>query len=184
MAILDEYYQVVQSSIFKLERSVTYICGMISYANSSILHSAPPLTRNLSPLNFSLVGKHSPIAYEVVEVSLPTCVDGPNGLNSYFSTPHGPHHLFDGDGMLHSIKISDGKVIFCSRIMKTYKYTKGARYWLFLVINYFSIFTNLLTTMARYTIAFGRTFGEYNVHRGTDNTNTSITHFGGILEYD
>ncbi|WKA06117.1 hypothetical protein VitviT2T_024034 [Vitis vinifera] len=36
-----------------------------------------------------------------------------NGLNPHHQ-PHGPHHLFESDGMLHSIPLSDtGQATFC-----------------------------------------------------------------------
>ncbi|KAJ6906599.1 hypothetical protein NC652_024115 [Populus alba x Populus x berolinensis] len=37
--------------------------------------------------------------------------------------PHGPLHFFEGDGMLHSLKLSGGQAAtHCSRYVKTYKY--------------------------------------------------------------
>lgn len=69
--------------------------------------------------NFAPVDELPPTECEVVKGSLPPCLDGAyirNGPNpQYF-------HLFDGDGMLHSTRISQGKAIFCSRYVKTYKY--------------------------------------------------------------
>ncbi|KAK6116913.1 hypothetical protein DH2020_049288 [Rehmannia glutinosa] len=149
----------------------------------------PPLRPTIDPKyvlagNFAPVDELPPTACEVEEGALPPCLDGAyirNGPNPQF-TPRGPHHLFDGDGMLHAIKISNGKAIFCSRFVKTYKYTAERDIGFPVVINYFSAYTSLLSTVARYTVAFGRVIsGEYDVCRGTGNANTSVSHFGGKL---
>ncbi|KAL0447661.1 UNVERIFIED_CONTAM: putative carotenoid cleavage dioxygenase 4, chloroplastic [Sesamum latifolium] len=74
--------------------------------------------------NFAPVDELPPTPCEVVEGSLPSCLDGAyirNGPNPRFIPP-GPYHLFDGDGMLHMIRISRGEATFCSRYVKTYKY--------------------------------------------------------------
>ncbi|KAL0438795.1 UNVERIFIED_CONTAM: putative carotenoid cleavage dioxygenase 4, chloroplastic [Sesamum latifolium] len=74
--------------------------------------------------NFSPVDELPPTPCQVVQGSLPSCLDGVylrNGPNPQF-IPRGPYHLFDGDGMLHMIKISRGQATFCSRYIKTYKY--------------------------------------------------------------
>ncbi|KAH0645584.1 hypothetical protein KY284_033468 [Solanum tuberosum] len=60
--------------------------------------------------NFAPVDELPPTECKVVEGSLPSCLDGAyirNGPNPQY-LPRGPYHLFDGDGMLHSIKISQG----------------------------------------------------------------------------
>uniref|UniRef100_M0ZPA2 Carotenoid cleavage dioxygenase 4 n=1 Tax=Solanum tuberosum TaxID=4113 RepID=M0ZPA2_SOLTU len=60
--------------------------------------------------NFAPVDELPPTECKVVEGSLPSCLDGAyirNGPNPQ-NLPRGPYHLFDGDGMLHSIKISQG----------------------------------------------------------------------------
>ncbi|KAJ6671684.1 CAROTENOID CLEAVAGE DIOXYGENASE 4 CHLOROPLASTIC-RELATED [Salix viminalis] len=36
--------------------------------------------------------------------------------------PNGPLHFFEGDGMLHSLKLSGGQATYCSRYVRTYKY--------------------------------------------------------------
>jgi len=87
--------------------------------------------------NFAPVDELPPTECEVVKGTLPPCLNGAyirNGPNpQYF--PRGPFHFFDGDGMLHSTKISQGKAIFCSRYVKTYKYLveKKAGYQSFLM---------------------------------------------------
>ncbi|KAK3435182.1 hypothetical protein EUGRSUZ_D02555 [Eucalyptus grandis] len=90
----------------------------------------PPVKPSLDPRtvlsgNFAPVDELSPTECEVLEGSLPQCLDGAyirNGPNPQF-VPRGAYHLFDGDGMLHSIRISRGRATFCSRYVKTNKYT-------------------------------------------------------------
>ncbi|KAL0407966.1 UNVERIFIED_CONTAM: putative carotenoid cleavage dioxygenase 4, chloroplastic [Sesamum radiatum] len=125
-----------------------------------------------------------PHVCEVEEGSLPPCLDGAyirNGPNPQFIPP-GPYHLFDGDGMLHSIRISKGQATFCSRFVKTYKYNVEREFGSPVVINYFSAFTSLPASVARCAVFFGRVLsGQYDIRRGTGNANTSLAHFGGKL---
>lgn len=63
--------------------------------------------------NFLPVDELPPTACDAVEGSLPPCLDGAyirNGPNPQF-IPNGPYHYFEGDGMLHMIKISKGNFI-------------------------------------------------------------------------
>ncbi|KAK4422450.1 putative carotenoid cleavage dioxygenase 4, chloroplastic [Sesamum alatum] len=149
----------------------------------------PPLRPSIDPKlvlsgNYAPVEELPPTVCEVEEGSLPSCLDGAyirNGPNPQFIPP-GPHHLFDGDGMLHSIRISQGKATFCSRFVKTYKYNVEREFGTPVGFNYFSAFTSLPASVARYAVAFGRVLsGQYDVRRGTGNANTSLAHFGGKL---
>ncbi|KAL0360886.1 UNVERIFIED_CONTAM: putative carotenoid cleavage dioxygenase 4, chloroplastic [Sesamum radiatum] len=117
---ISENKKEKQSLLANMFKSVDdYICNYLDL----------PLRPSIDP-NYVLFGNFSPVdelpptPCEVVEGSLPSCLDGVylrNGPNPQF-IPHGPYHLFDGDGMLHMIKISRGKATFCSRYVKTYKY--------------------------------------------------------------
>ncbi|KAJ0948024.1 putative oxidoreductase [Helianthus annuus] len=71
--------------------------------------------------NFAPVDELSPTKCEDVYGSLPSCLDGVyirNGPNPQFISS-GPQHYLDGDGMVHSIRISQGCATFCSRYIKT-----------------------------------------------------------------
>ncbi|KAE9459062.1 hypothetical protein C3L33_09038, partial [Rhododendron williamsianum] len=96
---------------------------------ASYLTKSPPLHPSVDP-NFVLTGNFAPVDETppteclVVEGELPRSLHGVyirNGPNPQHQ-PLGPHHLFEGDGMLHSILLSQGRAIFCSRYVKTYKY--------------------------------------------------------------
>lgn len=169
-----------QSLLTTLFNSVDeFVCNFID----------PPLRPFIDPKivlsgNFAPVDELAPTPCEVEEGSLPPCLDGAyirNGPNPQF-IPRGPYHLFDGDGMLHSIRISKGKAKFCSRFVKTYKYTVERDIGAPVVINYFSAFTCLPATLARSTVAIGRVLsGQYDIRRGNGGANTSLAHFGGKL---
>ncbi|KAL3580956.1 hypothetical protein D5086_018791 [Populus alba] len=88
-----------------------------------------PLDPSIDPCqvftgNFAPVDELEPTNCTVVEGELPSCLNGVyirNGSNPQHM-PHGPLHFFEGDGMLHSLKLSGGQATHCSRYVKTYKY--------------------------------------------------------------
>ncbi|KAI3472931.1 hypothetical protein Pfo_030886 [Paulownia fortunei] len=124
-----------------------------------------------------------PTACEVVEGSLPPCLDGAyiqNGPNPQF-IPHGSSHLVDGDGMLHSIKISRGKATFCSRFVKTYKYMVERDLGYPVFPNIFASFNNNLTASMGLNIARLLTGQFHPFINGLGTANTSLALFGGHL---
>ncbi|GER26753.1 carotenoid cleavage dioxygenase [Striga asiatica] len=153
-------------------------------------HVDPPtLPPNIDPNlvlsgNFSPVPELPPTPCHVAEGSLPRALDGAyirNGPNPQFP-PHGPHHLFDGDGMLHCVRISGGRATLASRFVRTYKHEVERSVGSPVVVNYFSAYTSLAATLARYAVAAGRLVsGQYDLRRGTGNANTSVSRFGGGL---
>jgi len=71
--------------------------------------------------NFAPV--HEEIASENLKVigEIPTDLSGMlvrNGANPQFP-PLGQYHWFDGDGMLHGVRISNGKAAYCNRYVQT-----------------------------------------------------------------
>ncbi|XP_073146185.1 probable carotenoid cleavage dioxygenase 4, chloroplastic [Henckelia pumila] len=149
----------------------------------------PPLRASIDPKhvlsgNFSPVEELPPTACEVVEGTLPPCLDGAyirNGPNPQF-IPGGPYHLFDGDGMLHSIRIRDGEATFCSRFIKTYKYEIEREIGSPVILNVFSAFNGLAASIARCAVTFGRVLaGEYDPRNGIGTANTSLALFDGNL---
>ncbi|XP_010910622.2 9-cis-epoxycarotenoid dioxygenase NCED1, chloroplastic [Elaeis guineensis] len=79
--------------------------------------------------NWAPVGELPPTPCPVVRGRIPSCLAGGayirNGPNPQH-LPRGPHHLFDGDGMLHSLLLpsisATGDALLCSRYVRTYKY--------------------------------------------------------------
>lgn len=149
----------------------------------------PPTKPSVDPRfvlsdNFAPVGELPPTECEVVEGVLPSCLDGVyirNGPNPQF-IPRGPYHLFDGDGMLHSIRISNGKATLCSRYVKTYKYMIEREAGTSVFPNVFSGFNGLVGSAARGSLAAARFIaGQFNPSNGTGVANTSLVYFGNRL---
>ncbi|XP_073301865.1 probable carotenoid cleavage dioxygenase 4, chloroplastic [Primulina huaijiensis] len=149
----------------------------------------PPLRSAVDPKfvlsdNFAPVHELPPTPCDVVEGSLPLSLDGAyirNGPNPQF-LPRGPYHLFDGDGMLHSIRISGGKATLCSRYVKTYKYKVEREKGFSVIPNVFSGFNGLSASAARGALAVARILaGQFNPTEGTGLANTSLALISGNL---
>ncbi|XP_057811819.1 probable carotenoid cleavage dioxygenase 4, chloroplastic [Salvia miltiorrhiza] len=146
-----------------------------------------PLPPSLDPKhvlsdNFVPVGEFPPTACDVVEGSLPSCLDGGayirNGPNPQF-TPNGPYHLFEGDGLLHMIKFSQGKPTFCSRYVNTHKYAVEREMGYPFVPSIFSCFNGgLCASVSRFLLTAARIlsghFDPINQGFGTANTNLAL----------
>ncbi|KAL7159765.1 hypothetical protein ABFS83_01G049900 [Erythranthe nasuta] len=149
----------------------------------------PPLKPSLDPRyvlsdNFAPVDELPPTECHVVEGSLPPSLDGAyirNGPNPQF-LPRGPYHLFDGDGMLHSVRISNGKATFCSRYVKTYKYEVEKEQGFPVIPNVFSGFNGLSASAARGAVTAARFLaGQFNPLNGIGLANTSLALISGKL---
>ncbi|KAL3632137.1 ccd4,nced4 [Castilleja foliolosa] len=139
------------------------------------------LSGNFAPVKNEL----PPTPCEVVEGSIPSCLDGVyllNGPNPQFD-PIGPYHLFDGDGMLHMIKISGGQATFCSRYVKTYKYTLEHDLGYPVIPSPFSSFNGILASIARVGLSVARVVaGEFDpLVNGYGTANISVAVIGGKL---
>ncbi|KAH6824456.1 nine-cis-epoxycarotenoid dioxygenase 4 [Perilla frutescens var. hirtella] len=96
---------------------------IINFIDSPTLHPSINPKHVLSG-HSAPVDELPPTACAVVEGALPPCLDGAyirNGPNPQF-IPKSPYHFFEGDGMLHVIRISQGKATFCCRYVKTHKH--------------------------------------------------------------
>ncbi|XP_074283406.1 putative carotenoid cleavage dioxygenase 4, chloroplastic [Silene latifolia] len=149
----------------------------------------PPRCSSVDPRlvlsqNFAPVDELPPTECEIVEGVLPSCLDGAyirNGPNPQF-LPHGPYHLFDGDGMLHAVRISNGKATLCSRYVKTYKYMMEHEAGTSIIPNFLCGCNGLLGFAARVTLAVAKIIaGQYNPSNGIGLANTSLALFGDRL---
>ncbi|KAJ4881006.1 hypothetical protein Rs2_38061 [Raphanus sativus] len=134
------------------------------------------LSNNFAPVLDEL----PPTECDIIHGSLPPSLDGAyirNGPNPQF-LPRGPYHLFDGDGMLHAIRIRNGKATLCSRYVKTYKYNVENKNGAPLIPNVFSGFNGVPASLARGALtAFRVLAGQYNPVNGIGLANTSLAFF-------
>ncbi|GKD64700.1 probable carotenoid cleavage dioxygenase 4, chloroplastic [Tanacetum coccineum] len=116
--------------------------------------------------------------------SIPVGLDGAyirNGPNPQFY-PSGPHHYFDGDGMVHCLRISHGRASFCSRYVKTNKYFSEKKLRSHVVPNVIGGMHVLGPFVARVALFILRAvFWQYDIGKGFGVANTSISSFGGRL---
>ncbi|XP_030540284.2 probable carotenoid cleavage dioxygenase 4, chloroplastic [Rhodamnia argentea] len=150
----------------------------------------PPLKPSVDPCHV-LSGNFAPVPDELPPTDclvesgrLPACLDGAylrNGPNPQF-LPRGPYHLFDGDGMLHSIKISRGRARLCSRYVRTHKYSVENSLGMPVLPNVFSGFNGLAASAARGALLAARmAAGQFNPANGIGLANTSLAFFGNRL---
>nr|AKN09911.1 carotenoid cleavage dioxygenase [Crocus ancyrensis] len=138
--------------------------------------------------NFSPVGELPPTPCPVVRGSIPSCLGGGtyirNGPNPQH-LPRGPHHLFDGDGMLHSLLLPSGggtaPATLCSRFVQTYKYLVEREAAAPVLPNVFSGFHGV-GGIARGAVSAARVLtGQMNPAEGVGLANTSLLFFAGQL---
>ncbi|XP_071718223.1 probable carotenoid cleavage dioxygenase 4, chloroplastic [Rutidosis leptorrhynchoides] len=140
--------------------------------------------KNVESGNFSPIDELPPTQCDLIQGTLPSALDGAyfrNGPNPQF-VPNGPYHLFDGDGMLHAIRISQGNATLCSRYVKTNKYEleKDAG---FPIIPFFFTGFDSVTTIITYMVVIAHHFltRQFDPHKGFGLANTNLTFFGNKL---
>ncbi|CAM9000804.1 unnamed protein product [Rhodiola kirilowii] len=87
-----------------------------------------PLSKTTDPL-VQIGGNFSPVPEQPVRQALPVtgeipaCINGVylrNGANPLFA-PVAGHHFFDGDGMIHAVKIENGEASYACRFTETHR---------------------------------------------------------------
>ncbi|KAK6130453.1 hypothetical protein DH2020_035863 [Rehmannia glutinosa] len=179
---VDDHHQkkkrsLLQSTFKSLD---DFICDFLDLPLRPHIDPKIIFSGNLAP-----VDELPPTACDVVEGSLPSCLDGAyllNGPNPQFK-PRGPYHLFDGDGMIHMVKINGGKAPFCSRYIKTYKYMLERDLGYPIIPSPFSSFNGVMASVARVGLIVARVVsGEFNpLINGYGTANTSVAVIGGKL---
>ncbi|XP_047978502.1 probable carotenoid cleavage dioxygenase 4, chloroplastic [Salvia hispanica] len=152
----------------------------------------PPLRPAIDP-NHVLSGSLAPVSElpptpcTVTEGSLPPCLDGAyirNGPNPHFTPKSRPYHFLDGDGMLHVIKISQGKPpTFCCRYVSTHKHAAERDAGYPFVPSVFSSFTCTAASTARAALLAARVIsGQLDpANCGFGAANTSLALISGRL---
>ncbi|XP_071721610.1 probable carotenoid cleavage dioxygenase 4, chloroplastic [Rutidosis leptorrhynchoides] len=149
----------------------------------------PPLHLSVDPNhvlcdNFGPVDELSPTECDVIHGSLSilSCLNGVYiriGPNPQFTT-NGPHHYFDGDGMMQSLRISQGRATFCCRYVKTNKYLFEHQVGSCIIPNIIGGMQDLGPFIARATLYVARAIlGHYDMSKGFGVANTSVAFFGG-----
>ncbi|CAI7768680.1 unnamed protein product [Closterium sp. NIES-54] len=106
-----------------------WLCDAIErFLNARI--KTPPSTTYLTGV-FAPVDKEiGPVADLPVTGQLPECLNGEfvrNGPNPKFA-PTFSYHLFDGDGMLHGVRIKDGRASYVNRWVRTSRLEQESAY--------------------------------------------------------
>lgn len=182
------------SSSSRPQPSTTLPAGALFNALDDLINNFidPPLRPSVDPKrvlsdNFApVIDELPPTKCQIEHGSIPPCLDGAyirNGPNPQF-LPRGPYHLFDGDGMLHCLHVSQsGKsATLSSRYVHTYKYNIERRAGHPLIPNVFSGFNGLTASAARGALSAARVFaGHYNPANGIGLANTSLAFFADRL---
>ncbi|WOL04314.1 zeaxanthin 7,8(7',8')-cleavage dioxygenase, chromoplastic [Canna indica] len=139
--------------------------------------------------NFAPVDELPPTPCPVVRGAIPRCLAGGayirNGPNPQH-LPRGTHHLFDGDGMLHSLLLPSGSdgtapATLCSRYVRTYKYLLERDAGAPVLPNVFAGFYGA-AGLARGAVSAARVLtGQMNPTEGVGLANTSLAFFGNHL---
>ncbi|KAA8544388.1 hypothetical protein F0562_022400 [Nyssa sinensis] len=185
------FYKPHFQAVAQSSKSVNKLGALPSSSQTVAVHHNPSIietennTKKVDPKfvltgNFAPVDEMPPTQCLVIQGELPQSLNGAyirNGPNPQHQ-PLGPHHLFEGDGMLHSIRLSGGQAIFCSRYVKTYKYNLERKAGVPLIPNFLSGFYGLTDLFRGTIIILARAInGQINLAEGFGVANTSLAFF-------
>ncbi|KAJ7522675.1 hypothetical protein O6H91_18G022000 [Diphasiastrum complanatum] len=114
----QNFFQKIASDTLGIMES-----ALISYIerNSSLRSTVDPSIQLVG--NFAPVSEHPPQHDLPITGNLPQSLDGVyvrNGANPRYK-PTAGHHFFDGDGMIHAVRIKEGNASYCCRFTRTYR---------------------------------------------------------------
>ncbi|CAA0838277.1 Probable carotenoid cleavage dioxygenase 4-chloroplastic [Striga hermonthica] len=192
---------IIQSSIFQFTTTLMEPMKKLNLKNPTLLDSLDDsiskfLDRQISPsINPTLVLSENDAPVDELPPTqcptttggpLPPCLDGlyiRTGPNPQF-LPTSPYYVLDGDGMLHSTRISAGRATFCSRYVHTHKHDVERRAGRPVVPNFFGLCRGrLLAAVARLTVLTARVLsGQFDPkNHGFGPANTNVALLGGRL---
>ncbi|KAJ7567709.1 hypothetical protein O6H91_01G002800 [Diphasiastrum complanatum] len=127
----------VQIAKKKLDRpQLSWPAAICNAIEDFIVVFEPSVYPPLSDPKLNIAGNWAPVEecppVQCVEVKgkIPACLDGVyvrNGTNPRF-LPNAGYHLFDGDGMLHAVRIKDGAASYCCRYVKTSRFQQEEKW--------------------------------------------------------
>nr|QTZ19663.1 carotenoid cleavage dioxygenase 4 isoform 3 [Bixa orellana] len=175
--------------------SPSFLSALASKA-SHFIHSSisnvisPPIQPWVDPDqvltgNFAPVEEMGPTECPVVEGQLPPSLNGTaylrNGSNPQLR-PRRALQYFEADGMIHSLHFSsDGRAIYSSRYVETYKYKIERKNGAATIPNFMAGFYGLID-VARFFGLLGQILrGRLSVMEGFGGANTSVAFFGKKL---
>jgi len=81
----------------------------------------PFLKGNFAPVDH----EHSYEMIDIIAGEVPKDINGVylrNGPNPKFFPKNNRHHAFDGDSMIHAIRLKQGKINYCNKMTRTPKF--------------------------------------------------------------
>ncbi|EOY33245.1 Nine-cis-epoxycarotenoid dioxygenase 4 [Theobroma cacao] len=151
----------------------------------------PPLHLSVDPMhvfkgNLAPVEEMEPTNCQVIEGQLPLSLNGVyirNGPNPQFQARRALH-LFEGDGMLHSLRLSNGLATYCNRYVKTHKYMLERDAGFPAIPNMLSGFYGLLDVL-RFLMVMKRIItGQLGIKHGIGVANTSLALISERWDFD
>ncbi|KAK9088281.1 hypothetical protein Scep_027363 [Stephania cephalantha] len=147
-----------------------------------------PLPKTADPAiqiagNFAPVPEQPPRHNLPVTGSIPDCIEGVyvrNGANPLHD-PISGHHFFDGDGMIHAVKIENGAASYACRFTKTHRFVQEKKLGK-------AVFPKAIgelhghSGIARLLLFYARgAFGLVDHSHGTGVANAGLIHFNNHL---
>ncbi|GLT48634.1 hypothetical protein SLA2020_222470 [Shorea laevis] len=148
----------------------------------------PPVHPSVDPQhvftgNFAPVDELNPTECPVIEGKIPLSLNGVyirNGPNPRHK-PLRALHFWEADGMLHSLKFSNGCATYCSRYVNTYKYKLEEEAASPVIPNFLSGFYGLLDAFRLFAFLLKIMAGQINLMNGFGVANTSLAFIGNKL---
>lgn len=105
--------------------------------------------------------------------------NGPNAARLY---EHEGFHMFDGDGMLHGVKIRSGTASYCSRYVRTSRFVQEEIAGRPLFVKFFGGFFGPLGFVRGAVVLVRAILGVLNIREGWGLSNTNVAyHCGKVL---
>ncbi|MCO5600403.1 hypothetical protein L7F22_054515 [Adiantum nelumboides] len=132
--------------------------------------------------NYAPVPECPPQCCIDVAGSLPLDLNGiyiRNGPNATRLFEREGYHMFDGDGMLHGIRMHAGKAMYCSRYVRTSRFVQEEIAGRPLFLKFFGGFYGFIGFARAGLVLVRVVLGVLNMREGWGLSNTSVCYFNG-----